>query len=615
MSAARGSEKRRKNDCNHGNDNFMSSRGHANRARARLSRPIEPLLVSALSLLAPAALAQQAGAQAPPPTSPGARSAAPDGATQKLIQLLVERKLISEADAAQLLKDIQAQGQGAAQPDPDAAQPGKPGEVRVPYIPESVRNKITQSVEEQLEAKAKAENWAQPNTFPDWARRLTFFGDFRFREELDRYNKDNSNQFIDYSAINTGSPFDVSATDGNTALPPFLDTTADRQQPRIRLRFGVSAQIDDNLSTTFRFASGNTTNPVSTNQTLGSDFNKYTFVIDQAFLNYSPSGGWGSFDAWLGRIPKPFVSTDLVWYDDLSFDGLAARWQANGAVAPFVTGGAFSVENTALDFPETSQTKLVSHDKTLLAGQLGLKLEFSRDVTATTAVAFYDFHNIQGRLSNPCVVLNTTDSCDSDDTRPEFQQRGNTVFALRDLVPAQNFPNGPLYQFFGLASAFREADAITVWDFKLTGSNHLILTADYVYNTAFHAAKIAALNPVNNLAAAAAGSTAPGSFVGGDKGFQLQMLVGQPEIERRWQWNVLGGYKHLDSDAVVDAFDDPDFMSIDGVGGTNEKGYFVFASLGLAKRTWLQARWFSGTTVSGAPLSVDTVQVDLNAGF
>lgn len=580
----------------------MSSR--AIRARARLSQPVKPLLVSALSLLAAPALAQQAGTQAAPPPASGAKPA-PDGATEKLIRLLVERKLISESDAAQLLKEIQAEQSQAA----PAAQPG---EVRVPYIPESIRNRITQSVEEQLEAKAKAENWAQPNTFPDWARRLNFFGDFRLREQFDRYNASNSNQFINFQAINNGSPFDVNATDGNNALPPLFDTTRDRQEPRFRLRFGVSAQIDDALSTTFRFSSGNTTNPVSTNQTLGSDFNKYTLVIDQAFLTYKP---FEVIDAWLGRIPKPFVSTDLVWWDDLSFDGIAVRYQAHGPVAPFLTLGAFTVENTALDFPTTSSTKLTSHDKSLFAAQLGLKLDMSSALTATAAAAFYDFHNIQGKLSDPCVVLTTTDSCSTDDTRPLFQQRGNTMFALRNLVPANNNPNGPMYEFFGLASPFREADAITVWDLKLARDTHVVFTAEYVLNIAFNAARIAALGPVNNLAPVPVGSTAPPAFSGGNQGLQLQLLIGQPDITKRGQWSVLGGYRHLDSDAVVDAFNDPDFMSINGIGGTNEKGYFIFGSLGVAKRTWLQARWFSGTTVTGAPLAVDTVQLDLNTGF
>jgi hypothetical protein len=376
----------------------------------------------------------------------------------------------------------------------------------------------------------------------------------------------------------------------------------------MRLRLGVAAQVDDSLSTTFRFASGNTTNPVSTNQTLGSDFNKYTFVIDQAFLSYHPSG---AFDTWLGRLPRPWVSTNLVWWDDLSFDGIAARYRAHGALAPFITAGAFSVENTALDFPATSATKVASRDKWLFGAQLGLNLQLTSAVKGTLAAALYDFQNIQGKLSDPsCLPLNSSDLCSTDDSRPAFLQRGNTLFALRNIQPNATFPNSPLYQFFGLASPFREVDAVTVWDFHAGGPTHVVLTADYVRNLAFNAGRIAASNPVNNIV----GISNP-VWAGGGSGYQVQLLVGEPEIHRRGQWSVLGGYKHVESDAVVDAFNDPDFFSINGVGGTNDKGYFVILSAGVARGTWLSGRWFSGTQVSGPPLAVDTFQLDFTAGF
>jgi hypothetical protein len=565
----------------------------------RALRSIETLLLCAMGALTLPAVAQQ-GTPAPEPSSKQP-TASDDSSTEKLIRLLVERKILTEADAAALLKEIHQ----APQPPrgPESGQDS--GEIRVPYIPENVRKKITEQVEQDVTAKARAENWAQPDSFPDWARRLRFFGDFRFREEADLYNSSNTNTFVNYQAIDSGSPFDISRTDGSTTLPPILNTTNDREQPRFRLRFGVTAQIDDGLATTFRFSSGNTTNPVSTNQTLGSDFNKYTFVIDQAYLDWRPLS---VFEAWLGRMPKPFVSTNLVWWDDLSFDGLAARIQTHGPVAPFLTGGVFAVQNTALDFPTTSITKQASHDKWLFAGQAGLDVRFSDTLKSTTAVAFYDFYNIQGKLSDPCVTLTTSDTCDTDDTISAFMQKGNTLFPVRNIVPSANFPNSPMYEFFGLASPFREVDLLTRWDLQLAGPLHLVLTADYVRNIAFDAAKIAALGPVTNL-------NANNAFAGGGTGYQVQLLAGYPSIEASWQWSVLGGYKHVDSDAVVDAFNDPDFFSVNGVGGTNDKGYFIIGSIGLARRTWLSARWFSGTQVSGPPLAVDTFQLDLNAGF
>ena len=65
------------------------------------------------------------------------------------------------------------------------------------------------------------------------------------------------------------------------------------------------------------------------------------------------------------------------------------------------------------------------------------------------------------------------------------------------------------------------------------------------------------------------------------------------------------------SDAVLDAFTDSDFH----LGGTNAKGYFVGGGLSIAKDVDLSARWLSAREVTGAPYSVDVIQVDLNGRF
>jgi Putative porin len=74
---------------------------------------------------------------------------------------------------------------------------------------------------------------------------------------------------------------------------------------------------------------------------------------------------------------------------------------------------------------------------------------------------------------------------------------------------------------------------------------------------------------------------------------------------------VNAGYKYLESDAVIDAFTDPDF----GLGGTNLKGYIPGGSLGLADNVWATVRWMSANNIGGAPYAVDVIQLDLNARF
>ena len=57
---------------------------------------------------------------------------------------------------------------------------------------------------------------------------------------------------------------------------------------RIRARLGLTADITDDFIFGLRLATGNTTNPVSTNQTLGSTLANDNFVLDRAYLEYNP---------------------------------------------------------------------------------------------------------------------------------------------------------------------------------------------------------------------------------------------------------------------------------------------------------------------------------------
>src|SRR3546814_19739577 len=58
-------------------------------------------------------------------------------------------------------------------------------------------------------ATAKQENWAQPNTFPDWVSRISFDGDIRLRDESRYYSGNNSNEIVDFSRLNDRGPYDV----------------------------------------------------------------------------------------------------------------------------------------------------------------------------------------------------------------------------------------------------------------------------------------------------------------------------------------------------------------------------------------------------------------------
>jgi hypothetical protein len=432
---------------------------------------------------------------------------------------------------------------------------------------------------------------------------------------------DNTGAFPNFNAINTGPPFDVT---GST-FSPQLDVDKDRERGRIRVRVGAQMDLEDGFTMGLRIATGETNTPTSTNQTLGvanaaqgGNFSKYAIWLDRAFVAYELGGEPGrDFFAEIGRFDNPyFTVSELVWDEDLGWDGLAlsGRYRIlNGpiGITPFATAGIFPVFNTELNFSSNRPDKFSSEDKWLYGGQAGVGLRFSKDFSAKIAGGFYDFYNIEGKLSDPFVPLTASDQGNTDDSRPSFAQKGNTYFPIRDIIPTvdNGFGTTKQFQYFGLATPFRIVDVTGSLDFAHFDPVHMTLFGEWIENVAFDSNDINAIAVNNRGPSVAPGK--PGSFVGGNVGWIVGLKVGYPALQHRWDWAVGANYRYLESDATVDAFNDSDF----GLGGTNLKGYSVFGALALSPRIALALRWMSANEVAGPPLRIDIVQFDFNAKF
>jgi hypothetical protein len=575
------------------------------------------LMMTAHQARATAPATDKKAAPAPAAHSAGAPS---QSVVINLIRLLVQEGVLTQDKANALIRQAEdeaaaaARGQAPVVNQPSApakmaagAAPAAPQSVRVPYIPEIVRKQIRDEVKQEVLQEARAENWAAPDQFPDWVKSVRISGDFRLRNEWDVFDKRNSAFFPNFSALNAGAPFDLNNAAGTS--PPLLDTTEDRQRLRERFRLGIGSQVDDEWAIGLRLATGNTPNPVSTNQTLGNSLADDSFNLDRAFVRYQPLS-WVT--AWLGRFPDPWFATDLVWDDDVNFDGVALQISPaiNDQLKPFLTIGAFPIANTPFNFPDNTSDKAASRDVWLYAAQAGADWRPNPDYEVKVGLAYYYFDNIDGQLSSPCTVVSSADPCDTDNTRPGFIQQGNTLFALRNLVNATGVTNPPQFQYYGLASQFHELNLTARFDYAAYDPVHVILDADFVRNLGFDRAAIAAKTPVNNQGPSTDGTTA-GPWDGGDSAFMARVTFGYPTLRERWDWNLNVGYKYIESDSVVDAFTDSDFH----LGGTNAKGYFVGGGVGIAKDIDLSAHLFSAREVTGSPYSVDVIQVDLNGRF
>jgi hypothetical protein len=489
------------------------------------------------------------------------------------------------------------------------------GDVRVPYISQTVRDQIRDEVKAQVMAQAKDEGWAAPNETPEWSKRIRVEGDVRVRNESRGYAGNNSNIEINWAELNKGAGYDVNPNT-NLALPSILNTREDRRNLfRARARLGVYADLTENTKAGVRLASGSDDSPVSTTQTLGGGLGKKSVWLDQMWISHKPVD-WLTVTA--GRFGNPFMSSDLVYSSDLNFDGIAAQFEKklafNRDLSLFGTLGLIPLEYSSDNAPSRSQTKMKSENKWLLGAQMGADWKIDEDNRVRGALAYYNFRNISGQVSQPCALYAGADGCSTDWSRPAFMQKGNTLMLLRDISLDPLNPAGtPQPQYVGLASKFRLIDLNLRWDTAVAGNN-LRLDANFVKNTAFDAKDIwnrAGVRGaiVNNFGAT--GGTGQADFKSGGNAYQVQATYGKPAPTARGDWNVLAGYKRIEPDAMPDGYNDSTFHG----GGTNARGYFLGGSYAIDKNMWFTGRWISTKEVYGPPQAIDTLQLEFNARF
>jgi hypothetical protein len=533
-----------------------------------------------LGMLSLSAFAEDANVPAPATAAPQGAVAPPAAAAEPPA---AGKDIVQAPASAGAAKDTTNAPTGAASPDVPAGKatdvspaavpnnpppaetapggaPVQPGVVRVPYVPEAVMREIKEEIRQEVLAQARGERWGDPGALPEWLNRISWDGDFRLRYERDSFPPGNTPP-ASYNPI---------------GLNLISDTTDTHSYMRIQARLGMKAKISDYTIAAFRITTGTTTNPVSTNQTLGTGFNKSSLAFDRAYVQSVPYN-------WLvlsgGKMPNPWLSTDMVWDPDVNFDGVAGQLRPSFSEewSGFLTAGAFPFEDI-----QHSDTVL-ANSKWLYGSQLGAKWTSWNSSTAQFGAALYDYKNVEG------IPNATQGSHFFDDTAAQSMQKGNSLMYV-------NAPGDPV--IYGIASKFREFNLTAKMDWAAFDPVHVMLSGDYVRNLGFNSAEIAQRTglapPVPEIT-----------------GHQVILAVGYPQVKLQGDWQVNVAYKYLERDAVLDALTDSDFH----LGGTNAKGFIIGASYGLDKGTSLGLRWISTDQIDGPPLSIDTLQVDLSVRF
>jgi putative porin len=291
------------------------------------------------------------------------------------------------------------------------------------------------------------------------------------------------------------------------------------------------------------------------------------------------------FQATAGRFENPWLSTDLIWYNDLTFEGVYGNYRFNLGSDPehrkdlYATFGGFPLTNFSAFDPNAS-----NQQKWLYAGQIGADFRTENDSRIRFGAAYYDFSHTAG-------IANTAPGLTNYNwTAPAFVQKGNTLFNIANPTTGPN-------QLFALASNYRIVDLIAATDFHVLPRYSVGFQAEALRNIGYSVAQVQARE----------GFYVPPR----NKGYRADINFGSSTFGPLATWRASVGYRYLQRDAVVDAFNDEDFH----LGGTDAKGETFMVDFSFNPHVWVRLKYMEASAIDGPPLNIDVWQLDLNSRF
>ena len=268
-----------------------------------------------------------------------------------LINKLVEKGLLTQQEAGQLLNEMQKEG---------ARQ-----ETTVKETAEQVAKDTAQKT-----VKEEAKTWAK---IPGWVNRIHFKGDFRLRYQY----KDNESS---------------------------AGVTTNQNIGRYRWRFGAVADVteDKKWQVGFGLASGGS-DPRSTNQTFTNDFETPDARIDYAYAQFQPFKEWKIIG---GQFQNPIYRTkDLVWDGDIRPQGITApvNYKINEQFGFFLNPALFVLQ----EFKPKGES---DYSAWMFVFQPGVSFNPTKGIQMKLAGIWYENTDVKGSKFTHSSGTNSTDA-------------------------------------------------------------------------------------------------------------------------------------------------------------------------------------------------------------
>jgi len=251
-----------------------------------------------------------------------------------LINKLVEKGILNQQEAGQLLNEMQ-----------------KEGARQQTTVKETAEEVAKETAEKTVKQESKT--WAK---LPDWINRIHFNGDFRLRYQYQNIEKSNG-------------------------------VDQDRNRGRYRWRFGAVGDVteDKKWQVGFGLSSGDG-DPRSTNQTFASSFEKPEVRINLAYAKYEPFN-W--LTAVAGQMKNPLYNVqDLIWDTDITPQGVAVpmkySWKKDGYF--FITPALFVLD----------EFKSTGDDAYMFVLQPGVGMNINESMWFKAAFSWYYNNDIKG---------------------------------------------------------------------------------------------------------------------------------------------------------------------------------------------------------------------------
>lgn len=189
-----------------------------------------------------------------------------------------------------------------------------------------------------------------------------------------------------------------------------------RDRGVVRARLRATYAVNKWLSIGGQIGTGDPNDPNSTDVTLSGFDNDLQISLDQAYIR----ANFGNLQLTAGKMPQPFVRTEMTWDGDINPEGVSASYK-------FDLGGGTSLRANGLYF--LIDEAVAARDSSMIGGQLQFETVPTKAVKIELAAGYYDYR------------LQSTAGGDIGDFRTNRFAGGRYLsdFNLLDVVGAVQF--------------------------------------------------------------------------------------------------------------------------------------------------------------------------------